>query len=231
MTSYGQFCPVAKAMELLDERWTLLIVRELLLGSTRFSQLRRGVPRMSPALLSRRLRSLARAGVIERRTDGSTVTYHLTQAGQELHGIVDALAVWGVRWISELGEQDLDPHLLLWDMHRTMPVERWPSDRTVLAIHFDDVEPRHSRWWLVVADRQAEVCDFDPGYQVTASLDTSLRMLTSIWRGDTSWPARRAAGAVRVDGPTVARRAVPDWLGQASFAQVPRPTPAATAGV
>jgi DNA-binding HxlR family transcriptional regulator len=110
MTGYGQFCPVSKAMELLDERWTMLVVRELLLGSKHFNELRRGVPKMSPALLSKRLKSLTRAGVVERlEVDGRTA-YSLTQCGQELGEVVDALGRWGVRWIGELGEEDLDPH-------------------------------------------------------------------------------------------------------------------------
>src|SRR4051794_35768137 len=114
--SYGQFCPVAKAMELLDERWTLLVIRELMTGSERFNELRRGVPRMSPTLLSRRLQQLTRVGVIERRTDGDDVRYVLTEAGAELRPVVEALGTWGIRWIGELGDRDLDPKLLLWDM-------------------------------------------------------------------------------------------------------------------
>ena len=100
-TSYGQFCPVAKAMELLDERWTLLVIRELMMGSRHFNALRRGVPRMSPALLSKRLRTLVRAGVVERWEDGNRVTYQLTQSGKELEPIVEALGRWGIRWISK----------------------------------------------------------------------------------------------------------------------------------
>src|SRR6478609_2910000 len=107
--SYGQFCPIAKAMELLDERWTLLVVRELVFGSTRFNQLRRGLPRMSPSLLSKRLGELERAGLVERVRSGVEVQYELTEAGRELRPIVEALAVWGVRWIGQVGDRDLDP--------------------------------------------------------------------------------------------------------------------------
>src|SRR5690349_8837069 len=125
MPSYGQFCPVAKAMEVLDERWTLLIVRELLLGSTRFNELRRGLPKMSPALLSKRLRALERAGVVARSADeGGRSSYALTESGRELQPIVEALGVWGVRWIPEIGQADLDPHLLMWDVRRTVPVDK-----------------------------------------------------------------------------------------------------------
>lgn len=168
MSTYGQFCPVAKAMELLDERWTLLVVRELLRGSAHFNDLRRGVPKMSPALLSKRLKSLARAGVIERSESDGRTTYSLTPCGQELAAVVDALGAWGVRWIGELGEQDLDPHLLMWDMRRTIPVDAWPRSRTTIAFVLDGVAPKASRWWLTVSDGQADVCDFDPGYEVAA---------------------------------------------------------------
>src|SRR6266481_3786180 len=107
MSSYGQFCPVAKAMELLDERWTLLVVRELLAGSTHFNELRRGVPKMSPALLSKRLQTLTRAGVVQRRETGGRTSYTLTPSGRELTDVVQALSTWGIRWIHKLGDQDL----------------------------------------------------------------------------------------------------------------------------
>src|SRR6185437_11523556 len=93
----------------------------------------------------------------------------------------------GVRWIGELGEEDLDPHLLMWDMRRTIPVDTWPRSRTTLAFHLDGVAPKASRWWIVVADGEADVCDFDPGYEVAGTVETSLRTLTRIWRGDVGW--------------------------------------------
>ena len=162
MSGYGQFCPVAKAMELLDERWTMLVVRELLLGSRHFNDLRRGVPKMSPALLSKRLKTLTRAGVVERNEIDGRTTYSLTECGKELADVVDALGAWGVRWIGELGEQDLDPHLLMWDMRRTIPIDAWPRTRTTLAFRLDGVAAKASRWWLVVADGEADVCDSTP---------------------------------------------------------------------
>ena len=137
MSGYGQFCPVAKAMELLDERWTMLVVRELLLGSRHFNDLRRGVPKMSPALLSKRLKSLTRAGVVEREEIDGRTTYSLTECGKELAEVVDALGAWGVRWIGELGEEDLDPHLLMWDMRRTIPI-----DGVAAVAHHVGVPPR-----------------------------------------------------------------------------------------
>lgn len=223
MASYGQFCPVAKAMEVLDERWTLIVVRELLLGSRHFNELRRGVPRMSPALLSKRLQTLTRAGVVCRTETAGRTTYTLTECGRELSGVVEALGAWGVRWIGELGDEDLDPHLLMWDIRRTVPIECWPRTRTVLTFRLSGVAPKSSTWWLVVADGEADVCEFDPGHDVTATVSTGLRTLTRIWRGDLSWSQALGDGSVEIVGPTEARRAVPTWLGQSSLAAVPRP--------
>ena len=223
MTGYGQFCPISKAMELLDERWTLLVVRELLLGSRHFNDLRRGLPKMSPALLSKRLKSLTRAGVVERTEVDGRTTYSLTQSGQELGEVVDALGKWGTRWIGELGEEDLDPHLLMWDMQRKIPIDSWPRARTTLAFHLDGVASRASRWWLVVADGGADVCDFDPGYDVAGTVETTLRTLTHIWRGDTGWARALLDGSVSVSGPADVRRAIPSWIGQSDAAAIPRP--------
>lgn len=223
MSGYGQFCPVAKAMELLDERWTVLVVRELLSGSTHFNDLRRGVPKMSPALLSKRLQTLTRAGVVQRcEADGRT-SYTLTPCGKELVEVVEALGAWSVRWIGELGDKDLDPHLLMWDIRRTIPIEAWPRSRTTLAFDLDGVAPKASRWWLVVAEGQADVCDFDPGYEVAGTIETSLRTLTLIWRGDVSWQHALLDGSVTVTGPADLRRMIPSWLGQSTLAAVPRP--------
>jgi DNA-binding HxlR family transcriptional regulator len=223
MSAYGQFCPVAKAMELLDERWTLLVVRELLQGSAHFNDLRRGVPKMSPALLSKRLKSLTRAGLVNRTEVDGRTTYSLTECGQELAGVVEALGAWGVRWIGELGDDDLDPHLLMWDMQRHIPIAAWPRARTAVAFELTGVAPKASRWWLVVADGHADMCDFDPGYDVTATVATSLRTLTHIWRGDISWPQALLDGSVSVSGRADTRRAVPGWLGQSKLATIPRP--------
>ena len=223
MSSYGQFCPVAKAMELLDERWTLLVVRELLLGSRHFNELRRGVPKMSPALLSKRLQTLARAGVVERSEDDGRTSYTLTPCGKELIDVVEALGAWGTRWIGELGDRDLDPHLLMWDIRRTVPIDKWPRNRTVVAFRLTGVHPKASAWWLMVSDGHADVCDFDPGHGVAATVFTTLRTLTQIWRGDVPWQRALADGSVTIDAASAARRSVPSWIGQSTLSAVPRP--------
>ena len=223
-TSYHQFCPVAKAMELLDERWTMLVVRELAAGSERFNDLRRGVPRMSPSLLSKRLDQLVRAGIVDRYPDGR---YVLNAAGQELRPIVDALGAWGLRWIGELGEADLDPKLLLWDMRRNVRYGALPPGRTVVEFRFPDAAAARRYWWLVMADGEADVCDADPGHPVTLRVTASLRRLVQVWRGDVTWRAVQSTGEVTVDGPTPLCRAMPDWFTLSPFAAVPRPVAAA----
>ncbi len=224
-TTYGQFCPVAKAMEVLDERWTMLVIRELMMGSRHFNAIRRGVPRMSPALLSKRLQMLVRAGVVERHGDGARVTYHLTEAGRELEPIVVALGRWGIRWIDQLGEEDLDPHLLLWDVHRNIDLEAVPDGRTVICFRFSDdvIAARARTWWLVISGDTVDVCDFDPGHHVAVTLDTSLRTLTQLWRGDIDWPVALRSGQLTLTGETYAQRAVSRWLKLSSLAQTPRP--------
>ena len=222
-TSYRQFCPVAKAMELLDERWTLLVVRELLSGSERFNDLRRGLPRMNPTLLARRLHQLVRAGVVDRRSEGQEVRYVLTQAGRELRPVVEALGAWGVRWIGELGDEELDPKLLLWDMHRHVDLAAVPDGRTVVQFRFPDVAPRLREWWLVIGGGDVDVCDEDPGYDVAVTVTGSLRNLVEVWRGDRSWSTALRSGALEVTGPAPMRRAVPAWFTLSDFAGVPRP--------
>ena len=220
---YRQFCPVSKAMELLDERWTMLVVRELVIGSERFNDLRRGLPRMSPTLLSRRLQQLEGAGIVERQVSGKEVRYVLTEAGQELRPVVEAVGTWGTRWIGELGDVDLDPRLLMWDMHRNVDVDAVPSGRTVMQFRFPDAPQGQRDWWLVLTPPETDVCDFDPGFEVAVTVQSSLRTMTAVWRGDLDWPAALRSGSLEVQGPETVRRAVPSWFTLSPFAAVPRP--------
>ncbi len=220
---YRQFCPVSKAMELLDERWTMLVIRELVIGSERFNDLRRGLPRMSPTLLSRRLQQLESAGVVERRVTGKDVRYVLTEAGQELRPVVEAVGAWGTRWIGELGDVDLDPRLLMWDMHRNIDVDAVPPGRTVMQFRFPDAPLGQRDWWLVLTPPETDVCDFDPGFDVAVTVSSSLRTMTAVWRGDLDWPSALRSGSLDVQGPEQMRRAVPEWFTLSPFAAVPRP--------
>lgn len=228
MNGYGQFCPIAKTMEVLDERWTVLIVRELLCGSHHFNELRRGVPRMSPALLSKRLRDLSRVGIVLRQEEGSRVRYELTPGGRELAPVIMALGEWGARWMSQLGDEDLDPHLLMWDVHRNVATETLPGGRTVLQFEFPDVtDRRHARWWVVAQGGEVDLCDFDPGFGTTVHVISPLRTMVRVWRGDISWARAQRDHGLRLEGGESARRALPSWLRLSTFAGVERPPLAA----
>ncbi|WP_446664921.1 winged helix-turn-helix transcriptional regulator [Flexivirga sp. B27] len=213
--TYGQFCPLAKAMEILDERWTLLVIRELLMGSRRFNEIRRGVPRMSPALLAKRLRTLERHGIVVHTEGGN---YELTECGRDLHGAVTSLGVWGLRWVTDLGEQDLDPQLLMWDIKRTLPVDRWPDEPTCVAVVFTDLMPQRSRWWVVVAHGVPDCCDFDPGVESCATISVPLPLLTAIWRGERGWHEALGGPDLRIDGGGEVRGAIPGWFGRSRLA-------------
>lgn len=219
---YYQFCPVAKAMELLDERWTMLLLREMLLGTTHFNELRRGLPRMSPTLLSHRLDQLQRADLIQRMRDDSDVRYVLTPAGEELRPVVEQLSMWGIRWIGELGDADLDPKLLLWDMHRNLDPVTAPVTRTVIALQFPDARPGQRQWWLVIDNGIADVCDADPGYEIAIDVRCSLRSLTQYWRGDVEWTTLLGSEDARMLGPSHLRNALPSWFTRPGYAAVPR---------
>ncbi|NED95555.1 helix-turn-helix transcriptional regulator [Phytoactinopolyspora alkaliphila] len=232
MGEYGQFCPIAKAMEILDQRWTMLVMREIVSGSSRFNEIRRGVPKMSPALLSTRLRQLQRVGLIERHSRDGGIDYTPTPAGQELKDVLETVGRWGVRWVGELGEQDLDPHLLLWDMHRRIDPSRVPAGRTVLLIEFTDLAGSAARWWMILdsspAGASADVCDFDPGFGVDVRLSCKLRTLVDIWMGTRSWSQAQRAGELSVDGQRGAARALPGWFQLSLWTDVPRPSEPST---
>jgi DNA-binding HxlR family transcriptional regulator len=224
---YHQFCPVAKAMELLDERWTMLIMRELLYGGRRFVELRRGLPTMSPSLLSKRLQQLVRAGLVVREEIPGTVCYRPTEAAEELRPILEALGAWGVRWVGELGDADLDPGLLMWDFHRIVDPELLPTQRTVVEFTFTDVPAKSRHWWMVLTKDDVDVCDFDPGHRVAVQVTSELRRMVEIWRGDLRWDTAVRTGQVTLSGSAPDRRAVPRWFAPSRFAAVPRPDRAA----
>lgn len=136
--------------------------------------------------------------------------------------MVEAIGGWGVRWMPELGDQDLDPHLLMWDMHRRVALAALPPGRTVVQFRFRGAPSPARDWWLVMTPDGADVCDFDPGFPVAATVEAELRCLTSVWLGNLSWTEALRSGELAVVAPTQTRRALPRWLGRSSFAAVPR---------
>lgn len=220
MDGYGQFCPVSLAAEVFARRWTPLIIRELLCGSTHFSDLRRGIPNISASVLSRRLDELEVAGIVERRERKGGVHYFLTAAGQELRPAVEALGVWGRRWLpAEHRERDLDSRLLVWDIHRNINLDR-VGTRTLIELHFSDGPARYRAYWLLVDPAGAEVCLTHPGGDVDVRIGTDVRTLTDVWMGNLPWAAACRSGRLRLSGDAGLCDALPGWLRLSSFAGI-----------
>jgi DNA-binding HxlR family transcriptional regulator len=221
MKSYGQFCPVAKAAELFCERWTPLIIRDLAAGATRFSEIHRGVPLISPTLLSRRLKQLESEGIVERRKCGKAWTYHLTAAGQEFAPMVEALGVWGQRWARrELQEHEIDLGLLLWSIERSAKPNAFGEKRSVVRLQLTDQPAHKNLWWFVNEDSACQLCLHDPGFEIDLYLACTLPDIIYIVRGDL--PLARALALDRLE--TIGDKAVRDqlsvWLNLSPLAQI-----------
>jgi DNA-binding HxlR family transcriptional regulator len=227
-TTYGQFCPVAVASEIFAERWTPIILRELVHGSRRFNEIHRGAPRISRALLAHRLRELEAAGVITStpRPAGKGRDYRLTESGREMGEIVVRLGQWGQRWTTRVARERLDAGLLVWDMHRRMALDKLPETRTVVRFDFRGVpvRQRHPKtYWMVIERPEVDVCVTDPGFEVDVYVDADLAVLSRVWLGDEPLAQALRAGSVKLTGNPRLARAFPSWLMLSTLAAVPRP--------
>ncbi|MGG5818228.1 winged helix-turn-helix transcriptional regulator [Falsiroseomonas sp. HW251] len=222
--SYGQFCPVAMAAELICSRWTVLVLREMLAGSTRFNELRRGVPRMSPALLSKRLKELEAAGIVAALPGPRGVTeYRLTPAGQDLKPIIFGIGFWGQRWVeSQLSLKNLDPSLLMWDMRRNLDPRPLPPRRVTIHFEYPELPANRRHWWLVVEGSGVDLCQQDPGFEVDLNVVGPLRSLTAVWMGVRSLRQELEGGRVELLGDREVARSMEQWLGLSPFAREPR---------
>jgi DNA-binding HxlR family transcriptional regulator len=219
--NYGQFCPVAMAAEIVCSRWTALVLRELLSGSTRFNELRRGVPRMSPTLLSKRLKELEEAGVISACANGpaGTTEYRLTAAGEDLRGVILSLGGWGQRWIeSSLTLKNLDPSLLMWDMRRNIVPSSLPDRRCTVQFVYPELAAGRNTWWLVIDGRDVDLCSVDPGHDVDLYVRSTLRSMTAVWMGHATLKAEIDAGNITLTGDKTMTRSIHGWLGLSVFA-------------
>ncbi len=222
--SYKQFCPVAMAAEILCTRWTIVLLRELVAGSTRFNELRRGVPRMSPALLSKRLRELEAAGVVTReRLHGAPEieTYRLTTAGRDLQPVIETIGMWGQKWVeTEPTLENLDPELLMWDMRRNLDTDPLPERRTVIEFIYPERPASQRKWWLIVEpDGTVDLCHVDPGFEVDLFVSVDLRTMTEIWLGLRPVTSAAASGKLSMIGHSDLARTMQSWLGLSPFAQ------------
>jgi DNA-binding HxlR family transcriptional regulator len=226
--SYKQFCPVAMAAEILCTRWTVVLLRELLAGSSRFNDLRRGVPRMSPALLAQRLRDLEGAGVVVRKPvpgDPEISEYRLTPAGEALRPIIEGFGFWGQRWIdSELSLEHLDAPLLMWDMRRNLDLKPMPRRRSVIEFLYPDQPATERQWWLIAApdadaDCAVDLCLVDPGFEVDLYVSSDLRTMTAIWMGYETVQQAIDAKRLHLTGDRALAGQMQAWLGLSPFAK------------
>lgn len=222
MTDYGQFCPVAKATELLGEKWMLLILRELLLGSHRYNEFQRALSRISPTLLTKRLKQLESAGIIIRKAQQGRKghEYFLTPAGKQLAPIVEHLAIWGMRWArGQLSDDELDVEFLMWDIQRRLDMTKLPDGETVLCFIFEGL-PQFNSWWLVVCDGEVDLCTENPGKDVDLYIRTSLRNLVEIWNGDIEIKSALNKELIKTQGNKQLAKTMQEWLGICLYADV-----------
>ena len=188
MIDYGQFCPVSKTAQIIGEKWTLLIIRELLNGITRFNQIQRAMPRISPTMLNKRLGELAEFGIIDRIRipEQRGYEYALTECGLELAPLVLQMAKWGMRWArSTMADEELDVELLMGDIRNRINPAGLPRQRGVIRFKFTDLD-RYPEWWIKVKDEDVDLCMDDPGSEVDVYFTSTLRTLTEVWMGDLS---------------------------------------------
>lgn len=228
---YGQYCPIARAAEILTERWVPLIVRELCCGSTRFSQLQSGLPRVSSALLSRRLRELELAGIVERRpaASGRGHAYHATAAGLALFPILESMGVWAQQWMREdlVAQENLDPDLLMWDIRRTVSHGRAPvAHRFVTQFQFSGVPVSRRRYWLLFEHGDVDLCVKDPGFEPDLYVSSHIRDMVRVWLGHTPLDRALRDETIRLDGSRDDMRSFRDWFALSLFAPAGQQAPA-----
>jgi DNA-binding HxlR family transcriptional regulator len=211
MASYSEYCPIAVGVEFFGDRWTPLILRELMVGSHHFNEIHRGISRISRSLLSQRLRELAARGLVDRHEDGPAVEYHLTSAGAELEPIIWAIGYWAARWaFGDPDKEQLDVAWLAWRMRQNIDIERVPARRTTVEIRATGT--KGGRAWIVTEPRGATACQVDPGYEVDLVIQADTASLHRWFVGRSELDAEIDAGQIRFAGPTSLVRSFPTWF-------------------
>jgi DNA-binding HxlR family transcriptional regulator len=223
MQKYQQYCPVARASQIVADRWTPLILRELILGSHRFNDIERGLPGISRSLLSSRLRELEDSGVIERlpRPQSKVAEYHLSEAGRDLRTVIEALGAWGVRWaFGDPTLEELDAGLLVWKIHQRIDREQLPDTRTV--VEFDFTGPKGRRVWLLLDRREISVCVTPPGFDSDLIVRADLAFFYRVWFGSIAYDDALRCGRVVVEGRPALAKQLPRWFMWSPMAHVVR---------
>ncbi len=213
-SSYGQYCPLALAAELLCRRWTILVISRLIDGCRTFNEIHQGVPKISPSLLSTRLSELEHAGLVTRRKlpGQNRYRYEPTEAALELTELIDMMAIWGQQWSRDMDMDDLDPAFLAWSMSLRMNTEAMPQGRTVIEFEFSGTPTEFRRFWLVNNDGKVDMCLKDPGYESNLRVESDMRRFVETWRGFRDLKQEIRGGRIRVTGPKPLKASFPDWL-------------------
>lgn len=220
---YGQFCPIAKAVEILGEKWTLLIVRELIMGSTRFNELQRGLSQISPTILTKRLNSLCDYGLVYKKKINGQQGYEYipTESCKELQPVILALGHWGMRWTQGyLTEDDYDVELLMLYLQRSIMPEKLLGNESVIRFNFTDIKDL-AAWWILVRDNNVDVCTKDPGMDVDIHFTCSIKTMINVWMGTIPYRTAVKNGELTVVGPTQLTRNIFSWLNISMFADLP----------
>ncbi len=222
MNDSGSLCPAVKAADMIGDRWILLILREFFLGGSRYKDFQSALPRISPSVLSNRLKQLEMNGMIIKKSSAGqkSTEYHLTRCGRELAPLIDQMSRWGLRWARRrIRDEDLDAGSFMWDFHRTLKTEELPDGETVISVNFNDIET-HNRWWLVARDNTVDLCTDDTGKDVDLYISSSLAGLAEVWMGDV--PIRDAMDeeGVMVTGSSHLKRTISSWIPQSRYAKV-----------
>ena len=200
-SGYGQYCPITRAVEVLGERWSVLIIRDLLCGATRFNELSRGNPRLSRTLLSKRLRQLERAGIVDHLDD----EYLLTEAGEALRPVVMGLGEWGAKYqFGDPRESELDAELLMWWVHTRLDFSLLPDRRMVIEFRFRGVR---DRFWIMRDGQGPSVCLHDPGFEIDATIESDLATMYEVWLGRRNLKKEIRSGEIQIHGtPAIVKR-------------------------
>lgn len=220
---YGQFCPVAKATEIIGEKWTVLIIRELLMGGTRFNELHRGLSLISPTLLSKRLESLTEHGLVYKKkiVGQKGYEYFPTESCRELLPVIQSLGKWGMRWArSNLTEKDLDVELLMLYLKRSIQPQKLPGNETIIHFNFSDIK-EYPNWWMVVRGQEVDLCDNDPGKDVDVYVTTTVKSMVDVWMGDTTYKKAIREGEMTLVGDKVFTGNITSWMVNSEFADIP----------
>lgn len=222
MLNSGSLCPAAKSAEIIGDKWVLLILRELLFGASRFNDFQRALPRISPTILSKRLRQMEKSGLIIRKISSGhkTKEYRLTRCGRELAPIIEHMGRWGLRWARRrIRDEDFDVGSFMWDFHRTLNAGELPDGETVICVKFLDQETNHS-WWLIVNDGTIDLCTDDPGKDVDLYIAASLEPLIEIWMGDVAVKKAIADDSVMLTGAAHLIRSADAWFPRSMLSDI-----------